>query len=132
MPNSHYSPDFCFHLIEEMEKGKSLVEVCADNNIARKTLSNWLSDSAPKYDQLRDAVEVGHTKYEAYMVSLGKRGVLGKIDNFKEGTWKSIMANHFDWSDKKDIKQNNTMERSLTDEELEAKLKALGYKKVEE
>lgn len=107
-----YSPEIVHTILNMMADGKSKVQVCAALMISTETLSEWLNDDDKP--ELKEAMSIGLTLSEAFWENKGQEAI-DSTRNFRENTYKLLMANRFKWGDKtettiKDDKQKQSPE----------------------
>ena len=112
-------------LIEKMSNGASFVEVAASLHISKERLQKWLSEESTP--EIQEALNLGKTLYEAYFERIGKAGMMGEIDGFKDSVWNKFMQNKFKWSDKSENVEVKPVQH-LSDEMLQDKIKAMTEK----
>lgn len=118
-----FSTDMINLVMTMMAQGHTPTEVASALGISKKTLARHIKTD----ETLREAYEIGLTKFEAKLEGIGRDIMLGHIPNAKEGTWKMFIQRYGEgWADKAEIK--DTTNSGLTDEELADKIKALSRK----
>jgi hypothetical protein len=109
-------------IIQLMSKGSTPVQVAAALHVPVRVFQNWLYNTEPKYNDLRDAVEMGMTACEAYWESVGQQAMVGEIKDFRDSIYKLYMGQKFKWSEKQEITTIGETQKLLSDEELENKI----------
>ncbi len=126
-----YNPEYVFTVVlNTMKNGGFPIEVAANLHISTITFQSWLRD--PNKQDLRDIFDLGCTYCEAFWTDKGRKGALGDLDAFRESTYKTIMSNKFGWSDKNIEKETTKNKNDLSDEELDARIRALLAKEANE
>lgn len=93
----------CDRVIDLMCDGASKVEVCADLDICYETFQRWQEEHA----QFSESVKKGEMLSQAWWEKLGRQGASAAVD-INPTTWIFNMKNRFSWSDKQEVKQENT------------------------
>lgn len=105
-----YKQEYCEMLINHMNDGFSFEAFGGVVGVDRATLHRWRE----KYQEFRDAFEVGYCKGLFQSEKIGRAAIMGKIPNFNTAAYCFWMKNRFGWSDKVDAKVEGTGSIQLT------------------
>lgn len=121
---SKYYPELADKVIELMKTGVSREELCYQLNIAHSTLQQWEKNHPEFSAALKDG-----THYSCgWWMGEGRLNIKNK--EFNSGLWFMNMKNRFNWSDKREVKQETNANVSISQlEDLEKARKA--YQKDE-
>ena len=86
----------CERLLAMRKDGASVIEVCADLGIAKRTYLVWREQRA----EFNEAAELGDTLAEAWWTRQGRLNLRDK--EFNSTMWYMNMKNRFGWRDKQE------------------------------
>jgi len=119
-----YKPEYCELVIEHMKKGKSLRSFCARVDVIPANVYSWIE----KFPDFRNAVELGRQKAFDWWEEQGINGLYNTAFTNPDGTkgsqsinsriYELFMNNMFDWSMKREIKQDVKQEVSVSESTL--------------
>jgi hypothetical protein len=96
---SKYKPEFNKIALDLMEQGASPVEVCAELNIHRDTLYDWINPESERFNQeFSDTIKTGKLKCQAWWEKIGRKYLIDESEvNVQTGTNKSKRLNTAAW-----------------------------------
>lgn len=125
------TPSLITKVLELMAKGSSLTQVAARVGMSKAKFNRLLTsdkEDEKLQNDLKDAIEYGHTLHEAHFEDFYVEAMKGEtfkiIDgkvirtDVKEGLIKAYMQNKFKWADKTENKESKDSIAELSDAEL--------------
>lgn len=109
-PKTIYHDGFPGLLKEALREGLSIRRFCYKYDIGKTTFYNWLKI----HEELRDTFEDYHFHSESVWEEKGINNLENK--NFNVGLYKFLMANNFEWTDKKEVNQTSQTTISIAPE----------------
>ena len=95
--------------LDLMKVGASIVEVCAEIDISRETLYDWINKDSPRYNEaFSDTIKKGTLKSQAWWEKQGRKALAKPV--FQTGLWTQTMKCRFrkDWGDKEEEDKGQT------------------------
>lgn len=112
---SAYKPEYCDMLINHMAEGRSIESFAGVVGVCFKTVYNWQKE----YPDFLQAFKTGNAKRFDYFEKVGLEGLHTIRETDGEGgsyskainaaVYKLFMANLFGWTDKKEVKEETTV-----------------------
>ncbi len=104
MSKSKYDPKMIKKIDPLMSEGASLNELCAELNITKETLNQWLKVDGPYYkgDKFYNAVQHGRMLSEVWWEKQGRLNLKNK--EFNATLWYMNMKNRHGWRDTQEHK----------------------------
>ena len=113
------SPEILIKIVDWMSQGMTPVQVAAKIGISKQKLTSLVA--RPENEDLREQMDLGMTKFEAYMEDVGQQLIGAKSG--KESVWKEFMMKYFNWNNKTEVKVNDDWIKNASDEELKELVK---------
>lgn len=122
---SKYTEDMPDKIIDLMSQGASKNEVAGTLGISVETLCEWQKVGGEYYiKEFSEAIKKGEALSLCWWERQGRKQLENK--EFSYTGWYMNMKNRFKWADKQEVEHSGKIElESLTDEQLEARIKAL-------
>lgn len=118
---SDYKPEYCDLVIEHMKKGKSIRSFCALVQAVPHTVYKWMDD----FPEFMHAVKIGKSEAFRWWEDQGISGLYNTSFTAPDGTkgsnsinsriYELFMNNMFDWSMKREIKNEVKAEHSVSE-----------------
>ena len=111
---SKYKKEFNQKVIDLMREGCSIAEVCFELEICKQTFYNWCDENKEFLDSKKKGVDYS----EGWWMKQGRKSL--KDPTFNYTGWYMNMKNRFNWTDKKEIKEEIKLETNLDYSKLDA------------
>lgn len=117
-----YKPEYRGMLLKHCSQGLSFAAFAAEIGVHRDTIYAW----EKRYPQFAEAKKKGESLSLLFWEKLGVLGASGKVKNFNSTAFIFNMKNRFKWSDRTDLK----IEDTRPDSERHELLRSIDKKKL--
>lgn len=108
-----------------MASGKSTIQVAAYLKLSKRQFNQLLlskNEDPLMQENLKAAIELGHTLHEAHFEEFYVDAMSGKVHGVKENLLKAYFQNKFKWADKTETQTIEDKISELSDAEIEERI----------